>query len=65
MSRPESVQRAIDVTVRHTREEVEIRKRELSEQPFWRFMRRRAIRKDLADARQRQRDALEVFGDDK
>ena len=63
MPRPESVQRVIEVAVRHTRDEVEIRKRELSEQPFWRFARRRAIRQDLAEARQRQRDALSVFGD--
>jgi hypothetical protein len=52
----------IDIKVSYAQVEIETLEDGLSEQPSWRFLRRRAIREALADARQRQRE-LEALDD--
>jgi hypothetical protein len=47
--------RAIEVRASKARMNVDGYKRELADEPFWHFLRRRAIGRALADARREQR----------
>jgi hypothetical protein len=52
---PETTARAMEIRARNARMDIDSYKRELADEPFWRFRRRRAIGKALADARREVR----------
>jgi hypothetical protein len=60
----EEVRRAVEGQALKARLDAAIYERKLREKPFWRFRRRQAIGKALADARLREQEALALLGDE-
>jgi hypothetical protein len=57
------VRRAIEASARKARLDADTYARKLREKPFWRFRRRQAIGRALADARLREQEALRLLGE--
>jgi hypothetical protein len=55
------VERAIQAGANQARMDLEAYERKLREKPFWRFRRRRAIGRKIADARLREQEALRLL----
>jgi hypothetical protein len=62
-SEQDEVRRAIEASAQKARLDADTYARKLREKPFWRFRRRQAIGKALADARLREQEALRLLGE--
>jgi hypothetical protein len=53
--------RAIQASANHARMDAEAYERKLRDKPFWRFRRRQAIGRKIAEARLREQEALRAL----
>jgi hypothetical protein len=58
------MRRAVEVRALKARTDAETYARKLREKPFWRFRRRQALGRALADARRREEEALRLLDGD-